>query len=69
MPKEVIATKKALINASLIMKQTRCDAVKLESYRNNFDIIELLLKNLLWDTLVIHPNTKNLVGRTDQKRS
>ena len=36
--------KKALINASLIMKQTRCDAVKLESYRNNFDIIELLVK-------------------------
>ena len=36
--------KKALKNASLIMKQTRCDAIKLESYRNNFEIIELLVK-------------------------
>ena len=36
--------KKALKNASFIMKQTRCDAIKLESYRNNFEIIELLVK-------------------------
>lgn len=36
--------KNALKNASLIMKQTRCDAIKLESYKNNFKIIELLVK-------------------------
>ena len=62
--------KKALINASLIMKQTRCDAVKLESYRNNFDIIELLVKKkyLLWDTLDIHPNTKKNLGWKDRPK-
>ncbi len=36
--------KKALNNARLIMKKTRCDAIKIESNKNNFKIIELLVK-------------------------
>ena len=28
----------------LIMKQTGCDAIKLESYKNNYKIINLLVK-------------------------
>ena len=36
--------KSALKNAKLIMKKTRCDAVKLESNRRNFKIIEKLVK-------------------------
>ena len=36
---------KALKNARTIMKKTRCDAIKIESNKNNFKIIELLVKN------------------------
>ena len=36
--------KSALKNAKLIMKKTKCDAVKLESNRRNFKIIEKLVK-------------------------
>ena len=36
--------KSALKNAKLIMKKTRCDAVKLESNKRNFKIIEKLVK-------------------------
>ena len=36
--------KSALKNAKLIMKKTRCDAVKLESNKKNFKIIEELVK-------------------------
>ena len=35
---------KALKNARKIFKQTGCDAIKLESYKNNFKIIDLLVK-------------------------
>ena len=35
---------KALKNAKLIMQKTKCDAVKLEDYKDNFKIIELLVK-------------------------
>tara|TARA_Y100000816_G_scaffold277786_1_gene248323 strand:- start:14219 stop:14998 length:780 start_codon:yes stop_codon:yes gene_type:complete len=37
--------KKALKNARTIMKKTRCDAIKIESNKNNFKVIELLVKN------------------------
>ena len=36
--------KKALKNASLIMKKTKCDAIKLESNKVNFNIIKILVK-------------------------
>ena len=36
--------KSALKNAKLIMKKTRCDAVKIESNKKNFKIIEELVK-------------------------
>ncbi len=36
---------KALKNARRIMKKTRCDAIKIESNKNNFKVIELLVKN------------------------
>ena len=35
---------KAIKNAKMIMKQTGCDAIKLESYKNNHKIIKLLVK-------------------------
>ena len=35
---------KALINARKIIQKTKCDAVKIEDYKNNFQIIELLVK-------------------------
>ena len=45
MPKGTYSTtKKALKNASLIMKKTKCDAVKLESNKVNFKIIKILVK-------------------------
>tara|TARA_Y100000768_G_scaffold388121_1_gene382297 strand:+ start:479 stop:1270 length:792 start_codon:yes stop_codon:yes gene_type:complete len=45
MPKGTYSTsKKALKNAKLIMKKTRCDAIKLESNRMNFKIIKTLVK-------------------------
>ena len=34
----------AFKNAKMIMKQTGCDAIKLESYKNNYKIINLLVK-------------------------
>ena len=37
--------KQALKNAKLIMKQTKCDAVKLESNGKNYSIIKNLVKN------------------------
>ena len=36
--------KQALKNASLIMKKTKCDAIKLESNKVNFKIIKILVK-------------------------
>ena len=36
--------KKALNNARLIMKKTKCDAIKIESNKKNFKIIEILVK-------------------------
>ena len=35
---------KAIKNAKLIMQKTKCDAVKIEDYKDNFKIIELLVK-------------------------
>ena len=47
MPKGTYSTtKKALKNASLIMKKTKCDAVKLESNKVNFKIIKILVKKI-----------------------
>ena len=37
MPKDsYINSKIAIKNAKLIMKKTKCDAVKIEDYKNNF---------------------------------
>jgi len=45
MPKGSYENKKqALKNARLIIKKTRADAVKLENYKNNFKIIQYLVK-------------------------
>ena len=45
MPKGSYSTpNSALRNANLIKKKTRCDAVKLENYKNNFRIINHLVK-------------------------
>ena len=45
MPKGTYSNpKKALKNASLIMKKTKCDAIKLESSKLNFKIIKILVK-------------------------
>ena len=45
MPKDSYKSlNKALKNAKLIMRKTKCDAVKLEDYKDNFKIIELLVK-------------------------
>ena len=37
--------KQALQNSKLIIKKTKCDAIKLESNKKNFKIIEVLVKN------------------------
>ena len=45
MPKGTYSNKKkALINANLICKKTNCDAVKLESNKKNYKIIEALVE-------------------------
>tara|TARA_A100001015_G_C14975809_1_gene707192 strand:- start:328 stop:1119 length:792 start_codon:yes stop_codon:yes gene_type:complete len=45
MPKNSYSTpKKALKNAKKIMKNSHCDAVKIENYQKNFKIVELLVK-------------------------
>ena len=45
MPKNsYINPNKALKNAKLIMKKTKCDAVKIENHKDNFKIIKLLVK-------------------------
>ena len=45
MPKDSYSNPtKAIKNAKMIMNQTRCDAVKLENYKNNYKIINLLVK-------------------------
>ena len=38
------STKAAFKNASLIVKKTKCDAVKIENYKDNYKIIENLVK-------------------------
>ena len=44
MPKNTYNNNKiALKNAKLVLKQTGCDAIKLESYRDNFKIIKYLV--------------------------
>ncbi len=44
MPKgSYTSPKKALRNAKLILKKTKCDGVKLESYKKNFEIIKYLV--------------------------
>ena len=61
MPKGTYSNpKKALKNASLIMKKTKCDAIKMESNKVNSEIIKILVKKkyLLWDILVTHRNLK-----------
>ena len=46
MPKDTYSNpKKALKNAKLIMKKTKCDAIKLENYKDNFKIIKKLVNN------------------------
>ena len=45
MPKNTYNTSKiAIKNAKLIMKKSRCDAVKIENNKDNFKIIKLLVK-------------------------
>ena len=60
MPKGTYSNpKKALKNANLIMKKTKCDAIKLESNKVNFKIIKALVKKIqLWDILATHHNLK-----------
>ena len=41
---ELINVKSAIKNAKIIIKKTRCDAVKLENNKKNFKIIENLVK-------------------------
>ena len=38
-------TKSAIRNAKLLIKKTKCDAVKIESNKKNYKIIEVLVKN------------------------
>ena len=46
MPKGSYSDKKtALKNAKLVMKLTKCDAIKLESNNKNFSIINKLVKS------------------------
>ena len=50
MPKGSYETKKkALKNAKIIIKKTKCDAVKLENKGKNYEIIQLLTKNKITD--------------------
>ena len=61
MPKGTyINTRIALQNAKLVMKKTKCDAIKLENHKNNYKIIKFLIKkkSQLWDILVTHHNLK-----------
>ena len=45
MPKDSYnSPNQAFNNARLIMKKTKCDAVKIEDFKNNFKIIEILVK-------------------------
>ena len=45
MPKDTYITKnEAFKNAKLIMKETKCNAVKIENYKENHNIIEYLVK-------------------------
>ena len=45
MPKDSYKSpKKAIKNAKLIIQKTKCDAVKIEDYKDNFKIIKLLVK-------------------------
>ena len=45
MPKGTYSSfNKALKNARLIVKKTKCDAVKIENYKNNFKILKYLVK-------------------------
>ena len=45
MPKNSYNTpSKALKNAKLIMQKTKCDAIKIENNKDNFKIIEILVK-------------------------
>ena len=45
MPKDSYKSpNKAIKNAKLIMQKTKCDAVKIEDYKDNFKIIKLLVK-------------------------
>ena len=45
MPKNSYTTMaEAYKNAKLIMRETKCNAVKLENYKNNFKIIKYLVK-------------------------
>ena len=49
-------------NAKLLIKKTGCDAVKIESNKNNFKIIKLLTKNKIpvMGHIGIHLNLKSL---------
>ncbi len=45
MPKDSYSNKKkAFHNANMIMKKTKCDAIKLESNKNNFSVIKALVE-------------------------
>ena len=59
MPKGSYKTKIARNNAKLLIKKTGCDAVKIESNKNNFKIIKLLKNiNACYGTYWIHLNLK-----------
>ena len=54
MPKGTYSNvKSAIKNAKIIIKKTRCDAVKLENNKKNFKIIENLVKRKIAVKLVI----------------
>ena len=71
MPKNTYENNKnALKNAKLVLKQTGCDAIKLENYKDNFKIIKYLVRKTSpsWDILDIHHNSKkNLSLKEGQK--
>ncbi len=62
MPKGTYGNSKlALKNAKKIIKETKCDAVKIENYRNNHKIIEKLVKSKI--------NVMGHIGYTPQYKS
>ena len=65
-------TSKALKNAKMIVKETSCDGVKLESFKNNYKIIKYLVKHkipVMGHIGILHRNLKkNLNWKDSQEK-